>query len=289
MQIHCKYLFIARTSTTIDSLAGLVERLLIAFVCIQRTPSDEVTISQLWNGSRDITYCPIANKICNVLTQQAGGIMTACNSLLDRFFATVLSRLYPNIASDELASHRRYCSLSIFTAGSSKAQCDGFANTPHMDKKDIFEAKFQTEAALLLSELRSLYSSDSSVMRALNYLQTLSSFHRGFCVPTTCGYSIVPANDLDSALTNGNVSIITDFALIGLGISVKISSKSYHYFLASLFTHCTPVPLHINHESGHVSMHSGQYNVVGWGGGKAETDNTYRRRKSSRSRKRTRK
>lgn len=216
--------------------------------------------------------------------------MAACNALLDRFLATVLSRLYPNLGSDELASHRRYCSLSIFTSGSSKAQCDGFANTPHVDKKDVFEAKFQREAVLLLSELRSLHNSNSSVLtRELDYLQTLSSFNKGFCVPTTCGYSIVPTNNLDSELSNVNVSIVTDFALIGLGISVQILPKSYHYFLASLFTHCTPVPLHINNESGNVSMYSGQYNVVGWGGGKAETDNTYRRRKSRRLRKRKRK
>jgi hypothetical protein len=253
----------------------------LLFAYIQRTPTEEATMSQLWNGTRDITYCPIANKICNVLTQQAGGVMSACNPLLDRFILTVLHRLYPNIDSDELSSHRRYCSLSIFTAGSRKAQCDGFANTPHFDKKDIFEKKFQNEAALLLSELKSMYNSNSAVMGELNYLETLSSFHRGFCVPTTCGYSIIPPNEGTSDVRNSHISIVSDFAMIGLGVSVTIIPKSYHYFMASLFTHCTPVPLFIN-DYEYVTMYSGQYNVVGWGGGKADTDNTYKRRKSKR-------
>lgn len=114
--------------------------------------------------------------------------MAASNSLLDRFYGVVLSRLYPDIDSNERPSHRRYCSLSIFTAGSKKFRCDGFANTPHIDKKDVFEQNFQGEARRLLEELRDTYSCDESVLTELAYLERLSKFETGFCVPTLCGY-----------------------------------------------------------------------------------------------------
>jgi hypothetical protein len=59
-----------------------------------------------------------------------------------------------------------------------------------------------------------------------------------------------------------------------LGVSVSIRPKCYHFFMASLFTHCTPVPIR-RESSGVTSFYSGRYNVVGWGGGKVENDNTY--------------
>ena len=272
---------------------------------LHRIPKEEVAISQLWNRHCDVTYSPIANKIFNLLTQQAGGVMTASNGLLDRFIAVVLSRLYPDIDSDDLSSHRRYCSLSIFTAGSKKQLCDGFANTPHIDKKDVFQQNFQREARKLLTEIRGMYCHDDDVMKDLQYLETLADFPTGFCVPTTCGYAItstatvacqdisqhdaircttdIPRQDIcDHDLIN-----ITDFAMIGLGVAVTIRAQAYHYFMASQFTHCTPVPTQV-HRSGYVSYFTGQYNVVGWGGGQAGTHNTYQKKERTNIRKRKR-
>jgi hypothetical protein len=263
-----------------------------------RVPKDEVYLSQLWSARCDVTYSPIANKIANLLTNQAGGVMAACNSLLDRFYGVVLSRLYPEIDSNELPSHRRYCSLSIFTAGSPKSCSDGFANSPHIDRKDIFEQNFQNEARLLLEELRTRYSNDLPVIRDLEYLERMSKFDTGFCVPTTCGYSIIDygaqkiVKDMDYIgqrdIERRVIRNVTDFAMIGLGVSVSIHPKSYHYFMASLFTHCTPVPIQYD-SSGYTSLYSKSYNIVGWGGGKAETNNTYRRRRSRRLRRNKRK
>ena len=163
-----------------------------------RIPKDEVVISQLWNGKCDITYSPIANKIFNLLTTQAGGVMTACNALLDRFIHVVLARLYPKIQSDDRSSHRRYCSLSIFTAGCRKMLCDGFANTPHTDKKDVFQHNFQKEARNLLNELREMFHNDDTVLKELQYLERFTMFPSGFCVPTTCGYSILDTDEDDN-------------------------------------------------------------------------------------------
>jgi hypothetical protein len=42
-----------------------------------------------------------------------------------------------------------------------------------------------------LQELRETYSCDEDVIEDLSYLERLSKFVTGFCVPTTCGYSIV--------------------------------------------------------------------------------------------------
>lgn len=219
--------------------------------------------------------------------------MAASNSLLDKFYGVVLSRLYPDIDSDQLCSHRRYCSLSIFTAGSKKSRCDGFANTPHIDKKDVFEQKFQRQARSLLQELRDTNSYDEYVLKELSYLERLSNFKTGFCVPTTCGYSIVnndeePLSDATDGMGVRTIKNIADFAMIGLGVSVSIHPKCYHFFMASLFTHCTPVPIQID-SSGLTSLYSGRYNVVGWGGGKADNDNTYTQKRynlRSRSKKR---
>ena len=252
----------------------------------------------MWNVKCDATYSPIANKIANLLTAQAAGVMAACNSLLDRFYGVVLSRLYPEIDSNELPSHRRYCSLSIFTAGSPKSLCDGFANSPHIDRKDIFEQNFQREARLLLEELRIRFSGDSAVISDLEYLERMSTFYTGFCVPTTCGYSVIDygapkvVNDMDNIGRKDVERIlirnVSDFAMIGLGVSVSIQPKCYHYFMASLFTHCTPVPIQYD-SSGYTSLYSHSYNIVGWGAGKAETNNTYRRRRSRRLRGKKRK
>jgi hypothetical protein len=60
--------------------------------------------------------------------------------------------------------------------------------------------------------------------------------------------------------------------------------------MASLFTHCTHVPIEIDRESsGLATFYSGKYNVVGLGGGKAANDNTYKQKQynlRSRSKKR---
>lgn len=212
--------------------------------------------------------------------------MTACNALLDRFIHVVLARLYPNIQSDDRSSHRRYCSLSIFTAGSTKMLCDGFANTPHVDKKDVFQQNFQREARNLLKELRKKSSNDHAVLKELQYLERFTMFPSGFCVPTTCGYSILIPDEEPNFSNVADINV-TDFAMIGLGVSVTIRPKSYHYFMASLFTHCTPVPIQLQ-KTGHISFCTGRCNVIGWGGGKAETDQTYKKKeKKSRKRKRS--
>jgi hypothetical protein len=75
--------------------------------------------------------------------------------------------------------------------------------------------------------------------------------------------------------------------MIGLGVAVTIRAKAYHYFMASQFTHCTPVPTQV-HKSGFVSYFTGEYNVVGWGGGQAGTHNTYKKKETMDSRKRKR-
>lgn len=276
LQTHCK-LFVYWGIKINHLMYSLTKR----FCNSARTSSHDVTLSQLWNGNGNITYCPIANKICNSLTQQAGGVMAASNALLDRFILTVLQRLYPNIDSEQLASHRRYCSLSIFTAGSQ--QCDSFANSPHVDDNDSFEKTFQTEALVLINEIRSLYAYDENVMNDLKYIEILAGYRGGFCVPTTCGYSIVSMQSQEEA----SILSSSEFAMIGLGVSVKLVSNSYHYFMAPLFTHCTPVSLTI-HKSGYVSLYSGKYNVVGWGGSQSSTQSNYKKKNARGRRKRKR-
>ena len=54
------------------------------------------------------------------------------------------------------------------------------------------------------------------------------------------------------------------FALLGLGVSVRIS-HCYHSFMAGIVSHCTPTPISIVNYI--VSTHTGNRTVVGWGGG----------------------
>jgi hypothetical protein len=240
---------------------------------------DEVVISQLWNGAKgEITYCPLANKICNALTQQAGAVMTASNALLDRFMHIVLARLHQDIDVSDFTSHRRYCSLSILTAGSYSSKCDGFANTPHVDRNDSLEKAIQNEAIILINELKRLYHNDAQVLKELKYLELLSRYPKGFCVPTTCGYTFVSTNESESVKSS------SDFAMIGLGVSVQIVPGSYHYFMAPLFTHCTPVPVSM-YKNDLISVFSESYNVVGWGASQSVKSNNYKKQSISKKRK----
>ena len=60
------------------------------------------------------------------------------------------------------------------------------------------------------------------------------------------------------------------FALLGLGVSVKLT-HCYHYFMAASVSHCTPTPISTVNDVV-VTYTAGDINIVGWGGGNASRE-----------------
>ena len=70
------------------------------------------------------------------------------------------------------------------------------------------------------------------------------------------------------------------FALIGLGLTVRIRSGLYHYFFASIFTHCTPLVVTVRDER--VYMSTNNLNVVGWGASSATGRTSFKKQAQKR-------
>ena len=77
-------------------------------------------------------------------------------------------------------------------------------------------------------------------------------------------------NECDSTF----VDSIQYFILSNLGICVRISDFTTNYFYGGLFSHCTSVPLFINHDK--VYIRQDNVNIVATGvAGMADMDKTY--------------
>ena len=150
--------------------------------------------------------------------------MVASNKLLDRFFLKVLQRLHPRADATDLSSFRRFCKLSIFTTGNTCNKTDSFFNSPHIDKMDVLFQDFQVAAKELLLDLYTNNPNDEEVKKDIAYLQELCYLCGGFSVPTTCGYDILQKTE---SLSD---NVHAHFAMIGLGVTVKICPHCYHYF-----------------------------------------------------------
>jgi len=55
---------------------------------------DDVILSQIDRMNFNKTYSPIAQKVINILTTQAGQVMSACDPLYDSFISKVLHQLF---------------------------------------------------------------------------------------------------------------------------------------------------------------------------------------------------
>jgi len=196
--------------------------------------------------------------------------MVSSNKTLDRFFLEVQRRVFPDIPDEELQTFRRFCNLTIFTSGTSASETDSFCNVPHIDKNDVFFKEFQNAAKELVFELRSSHAEDYEISRDINYLEELARLCGGYAVPTTCGYSIIQQPGTTDELHSY-------FAMIGLGVAIKICNQSYHYFHGPSFLHCTPAAICINDNKQIVTYSNGNNNVVGWGGAQSVRREVYNR------------
>ena len=186
--------------------------------------------------------------------------MVASNKLLDRFFLKVLQRLHPRADATDLSSSRRFCKLSIFTTKNTSNKTDSFFNSPHIDKMDVLFQDFQVAAKELLMELYRSNPDDEEVLKDIAYLQDLSYLCGGFSVPTTCGYDILHKEETSSD------NVHAHFAMIGLGVTIKVCPHCYHYFFGSSFTHCTPAAISVNSNHFVSTFSDGDNHVIGWGG-----------------------
>ena len=175
------------------------------------------------------------------------------------------------LGKNNIVSHRRMCNWSIVTSGSSSSKCYSFANSPHVDTNDMMSKNFQEVALNVLHDLNNqTHDNDCVTSKELEYLSRLYYLCNGFCLPTTCGYKVVKSMSESSDVEEKHLE--SYFCLLGLGVSVKLTSNLYHYFLGGCFSHCTPVTVSV--KDGIVRTYSRGINVFAWGGGGNTNMNT---------------
>ena len=218
----------------------------------------------------DQTYAPLFVKQMNALTKQASDVSALTNPLLHRFLTEIKKRLG---MGDNSTSFRAHCLMSILTYGNDSSKTDGFSNEIHVDPLDTLPSNFGDTARQILDELSQCH--DVDLGKEIVYLRKIMEVCGGIAAPSTCGYSIVP-------LSNQNENVFemkADFVMAGLGISVRMCSKVYHYFYGSAFSHCTALPLTCEHNR-NIATYAKKFNVTGWGATRgssiiARTDGLY--------------
>jgi hypothetical protein len=123
-----------------------------------------------------------------------------------------------------------------------------------------------------------------SMKENIRYYFRLFNLGKKKCLPlpTSCGYQIL---NREKELT-GNTDVeyvqefddetFVSFALIGLGLTIRIRSGLYHYFFASTFTHCTPLVVTVRNER--VYMSTKHLNTIGWGASSSTGTTSFKRR-----------
>ena len=211
----------------------------------------------------DDTFLPALEKMFNKYSQQASEVMIHGNRLLDKFYYLVWKGMNPEAPLNDTLGKNRFCRLTIWTSGNCKDKVDGFSNNIHVDN-DRFHKVFQEAASWLLQRMEEekLFENND-----LDYLKSLCETSKGkFQSPTVCGYDIVrKMNSNDMILKDDDWDVYPYFALLGLGITVKVC-RSYHSFMAASVSHCTPTPISIAHDVV-CTYTGGDVTVVGWGGG----------------------
>ena len=146
--------------------------------------------------------------------------------------------------------------MSILTYGNSTSKTDGFSNEIHIDPLDTLPRNFGDMAKQILDEFAGF--DDVNVDKEISYLRKLMGVCGGIAAPSTCGYSIV---DLCSD-EERHCEMVADFVMPGLGISVRMCSKVYHYFYGSAFSHCTAMSLTCQ-DNNNIVTYAKKFNVTG--------------------------
>ena len=218
--------------------------------------------SSLCTKNVDESFLPALEKMFNKYSDQASEVMIHCNRLLDRFYFMMFKAIDPESALVETLGKNRFCRLTIWTSGNKKDRVDGFTNNIHVDN-DRMHKTFQEAASFVLQaiEEENLFDQDD-----IEYLKKLKETSKGqFQTPTVCGYDIVKKKRFNNETDLEDWNVFAYFALVGLGVSVKLD-HCYHSFMAASVSHCTPTPISIAYNI--VTTHTGgDINVVGWGGG----------------------
>ena len=219
--------------------------------------------SKLYRKDIDDTFLPAVQKIFNEYSKQATEVMIHGNRLLDKFYYMISRAFNPQEKLKRSTGNNRFCRLTIWTSGNLKHKVDGFTNNIHVDH-DTFHKVFQEAANWLIERLEEeglFHKSD------IEYLKSLRETSEGkFQSPTVCGYDVLRKEDSKvDAHAEMNWEVFSYFALIGLGVCVKLD-KCYHSFMAASVSHCTPLPISIVYDIV-CTYTGGDVNIVGWGGG----------------------
>ena len=225
-------------------------------------PLEDLYESKLHTLKINTTFLPAVEKMFNKYSKQATDVMLCANRLLDRFTFMVMRTFENDEKHCETLSKNRFCRLSIWTSGNSRDLVDGFTNNVHRDR-DCFHKKFQEVATCFLSKLELSKVSDEADIEYLK--EMINTADGNFQSPTVCGYDIVHKEYSESGNEEDKWQVHAFFALLGLGISVKLG-HCYHSFLASSVSHCTPTPISIAHDIV-CTYTGGDVTIVGWGGG----------------------
>ena len=257
---------------------------------------EDVILSQINRTSFNDTYNPLLQTFINRLTTQAGLMFSHADRFYNRFLIEVSKRMKESLYSDhhgidqqrgsEFDHRGPLCVLSILTMGKKNkhSKLDGFINQPHLDVgDDVFRDLRDIGHALMLSWLKEDEMAES-MKENIRYYFRLFNLGKKKCLPlpTSCGYQIL---NREKELT-GNTDVeyvqefddetFVSFALIGLGLTIRIRSGLYHYFFGSTFTHCTPLVVTVRNER--VYMSTKHLNTIGWGASSSTGTTSFKRR-----------
>jgi hypothetical protein len=243
---------------------------------------EDVILSQINRTSFNDTYNPLLQTFINRLTTQAAEMFSQADRFYNRFLIETSKKLKQTLYNVDSNNNQRgnefdhrgpLCVLSILTMGKNNnhSKLDGFINQPHLDSGDDLFMDLRNIGHALLYAWLEEDDIEESMKENIHYYFRLFNIGIKKCIPlpTSCGYQILNtekkvADNIDlCSLQELDDETFVSFALIGLGLTVRIRSGLYHYFFASIFTHCTPLVVTVRNER--VYMSTKHLNTIGWG------------------------
>ena len=226
------------------------------------------TAHRTYASMGDSTYVPVAVKIMNMCSKQAGDVMERMDPVLDLFISHVWSILeqQSNVSLDPdlmKLSFRRHCKASILTCGNDIDKSNGFFNELHRDGDNLC-TEFQVASKIVLDQ----WESEFGMIKEISYLKDLAILNNGIATPSVIGYDIIPG----SKKPMHGEELWAEFLFYPLSISIRIRPKFFHYFQACSASHCTPIPVTVrsSHQSwilNTMRINADIFNIVGWGVG----------------------
>jgi len=138
-----------------------------------------------------------------------------------------------------------------------------FANTEHIDKRDLVKDLFQ----VFLNKLTTILNNPSLPKKHRDEVVHAKSFVEDFGVgvPTTCGVQFVPRNK-ELSYENCGVEACQLFLMGGIGMCSRMNNYWAHMFMSHVCVHQTSVPIFISNGVAYIGVCE-DLDIFAWGKG----------------------